>query len=183
MRNIYGLIVDLVVAALLAAAILFFIQPTTVRQTSMEDNFHEGDYLIIAKQAYRKKAPQRGDVVVFESKLEGDEKMRKLYKGELLIKRVVGLPGDTIEFRDGYTHINGVAIEEPYAKGSTYARDNPYEEEEFVVPDGCYYVIGDNRENSADSRDSRVGYATKENLVGKVVFRVWPDPGLTEKPQ
>ena len=183
MRNIYGLIVDLVVAALLAAAILFFIQPTTVRQTSMENTYHEGDYLIISKQAYRKNEPQRGDVVVFESKLEGEEKLRKFFKGKLLIKRVIGLPGDTIEFHDGVTHINGEALNEPYAMGSTYARDNPYEEEEFVVPEGCYYVMGDNRENSADSRDSRVGYATKENLIGKVVLRVWPDPGLTEKPQ
>ena len=91
-----SLVIDVVIAVALAGALLYFIRPTIVKQSSMEDTLHNNDYMIMARQAYRTHGPERGDIIIFQSELydvdSGDDK--------LLIKRVIGLPGDELSIKD-----------------------------------------------------------------------------------
>ena len=166
-----SLLIDVVIAAALAAAVLYFIRPTIVKQTSMENTLHENDYMIMYRQAYKNQSPERGDIVIFQSELPNDN-------GEgnkLLIKRVIGLPGDVLEIKDNQLYINGEAYHEDYLKdGYTPAIDVPAEGESFTVPDNSYFCMGDNRAGSIDSRDSSIGCITSDLIIGKVVVRLFP---------
>lgn len=156
---------DLVVAVLIAIVITQFVKPTIVKQSSMEPNFHDKDYLFVSKQAYRFGEPKRGDVLVFDSSLTDEDGNEKL-----LIKRVIGLPGEELEIIDEKVYINGELLEEPYIMdGTTYGAY-----EHVVIPEGEYFCMGDNRDISVDSRDPAVGCVDEELLVGKVVFRLFP---------
>ena len=156
-------IVPAVIAAFL---ILQVIQPTIVRGTSMESTLIENDYLIVYKLAYKFGAePKFGDIVVCDSSLTTDSGAEKL-----LIKRVIGVPGDTISVTGGQVYLNGEAISEDYIKdGYTTG-----EIAETVIPEGMYFLMGDNRLASMDSRDSRVGMIKESDLIGKAVFRLFP---------
>lgn len=166
-----NLLIDIVIAVCLAAAVLYFIRPTIVKQSSMEDTLHENDYMIMYKQAYRKALPERGDIIIFQSSLVDEENGGE----KLLIKRVIGLPGDVISISDGQLYINGEAYAEDYLKdGYTPAFEIPAEGESYTVPDGSYYCMGDNREGSIDSRRSEVGCVPFENIKGKVIIRLFP---------
>ena len=156
----------IVPAVILAFIILQIIQPTMVRSTSMLDTLVENDYLIVYKLAYKFGGePKLGDIVVFESDLTTDSGAEKL-----LIKRVIGTPGDTIAIKEGLVYINGEAIEEPYLKDGYTNGDI----DETVIPEGMYFMMGDNRLGSMDSRDSRVGMVSGDALIGKAVFRLFP---------
>ena len=168
---IKSLLVDIVIAVCLAGAVLYFIRPTIVKQTSMENTLHENDYMIMYRLAYKKHAPERGDIIIFQSGLVNEDSG----KDKLLIKRVIGLPGDQIMISDGMVYINGEAYEEDYLKdGYTPAFEIPAEGETYVVPDGTYFCMGDNREGSVDSRRSEVGVVPEETIKGKVVIRLFP---------
>lgn len=168
---ISSLLIDIVIAVILAAIVLFFIRPTIVRQSSMENTLHDGDYMIMYKQAYRNHDPQRGDIIIFQSSLVNEETGGV----KLLIKRVIGLPGDEISIIDDQLYINGEAYEEDYLKdGYTPAFEIPAEGETFTVPEGEYFCMGDNRVGSIDSRRSEVGCVTKPQIKGKVVIRLFP---------
>lgn len=131
---------------------------------SMEPTFENGERLIVSRVHYLVREPVRGDVVVFNS-LDPNE------VGIMLIKRVVGLPGERVQFIDQNLHINGQLIDEPYIKEA--CQQFRCDSDEFWVlgPDE-YFVMGDNRNNSQDSR--RFGAVPIENVVGHVVFRYWP---------
>ena len=162
---------DIVFAIILAAIILVFIKPTIVREHSMENTLHEGDYLFVSKQTYKLfgKEPAQGDIIVFSSDLEGSNG-----KTKLLIKRIVGVPGDTVAITGGYVYINGTQLKEDYLKdGRTTSEMAP-----VTVPEGCLFCMGDNRQNSTDSRDSRVGFVKMENVMGKAVIRLFPFSGI-----
>lgn len=159
------LVKDILIALLLAVIIMQFIKPTVVKERSMEPNFHDGDYLFISKQSYRIGEPKRGDVVVFKSELM-DEKG----KNKLLIKRIIGLPGDTIDVKDDMVYINGKMMEEDYTNDGI----TPGDIENLVVPEDGYFCMGDNRVVSIDSRDPAVGCVSKDRLVGKVFIRLFP---------
>lgn len=166
-----SLLIDILIAVCLAAAVLYFIRPTIVKQTSMEDTLHENDYMVMYRQAYRKHGPERGDIIIFQSNLVNEESGRD----KLLIKRVIGLPGDDIMISDGQLYINGEAYQEDYLKdGYTPAFEIPLEGETYTVPEGTYFCMGDNRAGSVDSRRKEVGMVPEENVKGKVVLRLFP---------
>ena len=155
---------DVCVVGIAAVIALQFIQPTRVFGISMQPTFYEKDYLIISKEAYAKTLPKRGDVVVFQSNIKnvkGDK--------ELLIKRIIGLPGETVMVRDGSVYINGNMISDGYTKDGTTNGDMTVK-----VPAGKYFCMGDNRLHSTDSRFSDVGCVALNKIKGKVVFRVYP---------
>lgn len=168
---IKSLAIDVVIAFCLAGILLYFIRPTIVKQTSMENTLHHNDYMIMYRQAYRSHAPERGDIIIFQSELPNDS-------GEgskLLIKRVIGLPGDKLEIREDQLYINGEAYHEDYLKdGYTPIVDMPAEGEVLNVPENSYFCMGDNRAGSTDSRDSSVGFVTSDLIKGKVVLRLFP---------
>lgn len=157
---------DILIAAVIAFVVIQFIKPTVVKQSSMEPTFHENDYLFVSKQSYKLYGEiQRGDVVVVHSKLtqkNGEEKM--------LIKRIIGLPGETLDIQNGKVYINGEQLEEPYvADEKTEGSIDGLE-----IPEGQIFCMGDHREVSIDSRDPAVGCIDIDDIVGKVVLRVYP---------
>ncbi len=165
--NVLEWLKDIFIAVIIAAAILFFIKPTIVREHSMENTLFNNDYLFVSKQSYKLfgGTPQRGDIVVFESDLTTANG-----KNKLLIKRVVGLPGETIAIHDGEVYIDGKVISETYLK-EDYTDS---ELNDYLIPEGYLFCMGDNRRNSADSRDSRIGPVSIDDIMGKAVFRLFP---------
>ena len=159
------LLIDIIIAALIACGILFFIRPTIVKQTSMLPTFVEGDYLITYKRAYSHKEPSRGDVIIFESQLTDESG-----KSKLLIKRVIGLPGEAISIHDGMVYINGEAYEEDYLNDGY----TPGELVDYTVPEDHFFCMGDNRAVSIDSRSADVGPIARDAIKGKVVLRLYP---------
>ena len=166
-----SLLVDVLIAVLLAGAVLYFIRPTIVKQSSMEDTLKENDYMIMYRQAYKKNTPERGDIIIFQSDLINEDSG----KDKLLIKRVIGLPGDEIMIKEDQLYINGEAYHEDYLKdGYTPAFEIPPEGETYKVPEDSYFCMGDNRVGSVDSRRSEVGVISKDVIKGKVIVRLFP---------
>lgn len=161
-----SLIKDIIVAAILAAVVISFVRPTIVKQTSMQDTLNPNDYIIMYRRAYSgDKEPKRGDIIIFKSELQDENG-----KNKLLIKRVIGLPGDKITINDGKVYINDKEYDESYLKdGYTTGSVN-----NFKVPKGEYFVMGDNRVVSIDSRYSEVGCVKKDAIKGRAVLRLFP---------
>lgn len=157
---------DISISVVCALVILTFFKPTIVKQHSMENTLQENDYLFVSRQAYRLFGdPQRGDIIVFSSELTTEKGQNKN-----LIKRIIGLPGDTIAIKNGKTILNGEEIDEPYTRDGITMGDM----KEVTVPEGKLFVMGDNRQNSADSRSPSVGMVDMKTIMGKAVFRLFP---------
>ena len=166
-----GWVRDIGTAALIGVLILIFLKPTIVQEHSMEGTLHENDYLFISRQAYNLFGePEYGDIVVFHSNLTRSNGSEKL-----LIKRIIGLAGDTISVHDGAVYRNGEALDEPYTKDGTTLG----EMEEITVPANSFFAMGDNRQNSVDSRSSAVGCIPVSAIMGKAVIRVFPFNKIT----
>ena len=161
-----SLIKYIIFAPILAAVVISFVRPTIVKQTSMQDTLNPNDYIIMYRRAYSgDKEPKRGDIVIFKSELQDENG-----KNKLLIKRVIGLPGDKITINDGKVYINDKEYDESYLKdGYTTGSVN-----NFKVPKGEYFVMGDNRVVSIDSRYSEVGCVKKDAIKGRAVLRLFP---------
>lgn len=162
-----AVIVGALVVALLVKTFLF--QAFYIPSGSMEPTLHEGDRVLVNKMSYRLHDLNRGDVVVFERPpgATGDPNMQDF------IKRVVGLPGDELESRDGVVFVNGMRIDEPYLNDpGTTANLAPTR-----VPDGHVFVMGDNRSASSDSRS--FGPIPVDSVVGRAFVRVWPLSNLS----
>ncbi|MCQ6557832.1 signal peptidase I [Paenibacillus mendelii] len=146
-----------VIAALLIQNYAF--AQTEVRNVSMQSTLFAGQRLIEDKITYRFEQPDRGDIVI----INGPESELRL------IKRVIGLPGDVIDMKDGQIFVNGTLTEESYVKGSTYPNglEVPYQ-----VPEDKLFVMGDNREHSTDSRE--LGPISISSIEGRAIFRLWP---------
>ena len=152
---------DLLIAIGLALVIIVFLyQPVKVEGTSMAPLLSDQERIFINKFVYRFEAIQRGDVVVFWYPLD---------RSKSFIKRVVGLPGETIEIRRGVVYVNGQTIPEPYVPPQ-YADVTDYGPTR--VPQGCYFVMGDHRISSNDSRV--FGPVASQYIYGRAVFAYWP---------
>jgi signal peptidase I len=162
---IFGGIESIVIAlAITVVLYLFFLTPHEVVGRSMFPTFKNGDYLLANKVIYRFQEPQRGDVVIF-----------KYSETEDFIKRVIGVPGDTIGIQDGKLYRNGTLLDESeYLDSSVYTGSESYlhEGETITVPENQYFVSGDNRPHSTDSRE--FGPVEFERIKGKVWLRYFP---------
>ena len=166
---------DIVIAVIIALLITTVIKPTIVKETSMLPNFHPDDYLFLNKLAYKFGGEfHKGDVIVFQSD-ELDEKGKK----KLLIKRVIGLPGDHIVITDNEVYINDMEDDQSYT--NDWATNG---EVDVTVPEECLFCMGDNRLSSLDSRSPEIGMVEQERVVGKAVFRLLPfsDFGTFDNP-
>lgn len=143
-----------------ALVITFVAQSHTVQGASMEGTLYDGQRLLVEKVSYRFTEPHRGDIIVFRSPLNPSERM---------IKRVIGVPGDTVEIRQRVVYVNGVPLDEPYIKGPTYGDMHP-----VAVMPGHVFVLGDNRNQSLDSRSPAVGQIPYEAIIGRAVVVFWP---------
>lgn len=160
---------DIIIAVLIAVAISMVIKPTVVKESSMEPNFYANDYLFLNRLAYKfGNEPEKGDVIVFRS--HSDNLLDDKGKNKLLIKRVIGVPGDKIKITGGQVYING----EPDDQSYTNDGDTTGEVSEMTVPDGGLFCMGDNRRVSVDSRSKDVGFVDQDTIVGKAVFRLLP---------
>ena len=164
-RNAAVLLRDIAIALVVIVVILQFIKPTIVFEHSMEDTLHPEDYVFLAKKAYVFGKIEFGDIVVCDSMLVDERGVSKN-----LIKRVIGLPGDVLSVKDGAVYRNGERLEEPYTKdGVTHG-----EMAQITVPEGSYFLLGDNRDVSMDSRNDRIGFVAEDEIQGKVFFRLFP---------
>jgi len=159
-KLILGLIYSL---SLLTLLYVFVVQPFPINGESMKPTINDGDILLTYKLGYRFGNPKRGDIVVFKS----PEKNQCTNNDKCdFIKRVIGLPGDSVIVNSGKVYLNGILFEEPYAfkdqKGV----------KEVIVEDNKYYLMGDNRSVSFDSRD--YGVVDKKDIIGNAVIRIWP---------
>jgi signal peptidase I len=139
--------------------IRFAIQSYRVEGTSMQPGLQSDEYVLVNKTAYLFHIPDRGDIIVFHDPLDTSKDY---------IKRVIGLPGDTISYTSTTVEVNGVVLNEPYIS----EKANPLAKSPFVVPANDYFVLGDNRPISDDSRDW--GFVPKDYIVGKAVMVYWP---------
>ena len=151
-------------ALILALGIRNFVaEARYIPSSSMEPTLEINDRLIIEKITYRLRLPQRGDVVVFSP----TETLKQQDFKDAFIKRVIGLPGDTVEVRGGTVYINNQALREKYIEEAPEYQYGPEK-----VPEDQYLVLGDNRNNSYDSH--YWGFVPRKNLIGRAVVRFWP---------
>ena len=155
------------IAFALAIAILLtsLIRPTLVKGYSMYPTIEPYNYLIVNKIPYLTGKPSYGDIVVFTANIYSEEG-----EGKYLIKRVIGLPGDTVEIKGGVVYRDGKALKEDYIYGDT----TPGEMEMVTVSADCIFVMGDNRPTSLDSRDPAIGQIPIEDIMGRADLRLFP---------
>ena len=157
----------IIVIIIVLIIVLYVVTLQQVVGPSMQPTLNEGDVLILNKFQYYLFDVKRNDVVAL--KYDGSK---------YLIKRVIGLPGESIYYKDNTLYINGNPYKENIVEGLVTEdfdlKDNGYE----VIPDDMYFVLGDNRGDSLDSRSKEVGLIKKEDIIGKVFIRIWPLSGF-----
>ena len=163
-RLVREIVETIVLTLLMFLIIRFAIQNFNVDGTSMEPNLHNGELILVDKWTYLFRPPARGDVIVFVAPPHPELDY---------VKRVVGVPGDIITIRDTVVIVDGVTLSEPYVdprnQGNLFAYKNITN---LVVPPNDYFVLGDNRAVSSDSRDW--GFVPKANIIGRAAFVYWP---------
>ncbi len=175
-QRISGAMLDIVETVVVALSIflvvyLFFMQPHQVNGQSMEPTFLSGEYVLTDKVSYQTGEPRRGDVVVFHAPEAAGCAQGT---GCDFIKRVIGLPGDTLSVHDNAIYINGQALPEPYIPPENYTKAGEFTAggREVFLGENEYFVVGDNRPFSSDSRVW--GPIGKQNIVGRAFLRYWP---------
>jgi len=169
-----GLLIELVstLVFIVSVTVLFdlAIPRSLVDGHSMEPTFYSHDRLVVSRAHYLLGPPQRRDILVFNS-VNPSERAR----GVMLIKRVIGLPGETVEIRDQKVHINGEALNEPYIKDEVCRRR--CQDRIWELGENEYFMMGDNRNNSNDSRSFRRP-VTLPDIVGRVIIRYFPPQSI-----
>ncbi|NLW17531.1 MAG: signal peptidase I [Firmicutes bacterium] len=164
-RREVGEWIKAIIIALLLAWVLraLLVQPYRVEGNSMETSLFDEERLFINRLVYHLHPPRRGDVVIIDLPSENIT----------IIKRVIGLPGETIEIKDGTVFIDGQPLEEPYLTQATLDRYGPVE-----IPAEHYFVMGDNRSNSRDSRSLSIGFVPRSQIRGQAFLVFWPLPAI-----
>lgn len=156
----------------------------TVKEISMQNTLYENHKLVVNRLSYKYKTPKNGDIIIFYRNREIGSFTQEFIRSirhiipfikpkedtrDRLVKRVIGIPGDVVDIKDGYVYLNGEPIDEPYVKGITH---NRIFELPVTIGENQLFVLGDNRENSLDSRD--FGLIDFSHVEGKVSFRIFP---------
>ena len=168
-KEIIGLIIYcIIVVAIMFCVIRFVGQRTIVIGDSMNPTLQDGENLITDKITYRFKDPKRFDIIVFPQKVN---------TSKLLIKRIIGMPGETVEIKDGRVYINGYELNETY--GNEVMKDGGLASNAITLGKDEYFVLGDNRNNSQDSRFASVGNIQRSDIIGRAWLRIWPLDKIT----
>lgn len=136
---------------------------TYVSGSSMENTLSDGDNLIVDKITYRFSDPKRYDIIVFPYQYE---------ENTYFIKRIIGLPGETVQIVDGIIYIDGEALQESY--GREVMKNSGLAADPVTLGEDEYFVLGDNRNDSTDSRDPSVGKIPRDRIIGRAWVRIWP---------
>lgn len=180
---------DILEVIVFAVGIFFFVyllimRPHKIKGASMMPNFPDSEFLLTEKVTYYLRHPSRGDVVVFvpppqygSPQTASCGVLENAAKGEVLdefIKRIVAVPGENVMVKEGHVYINDKLLEEPYLKDSVVTLGGTFlcEGQEYKVPEGRYFVMGDNRTNSSDSR--YWGPITQTEMTGRAWVIYWP---------
>lgn len=167
LREFFGLIIGILIVVAATFLLVEFVgQRTEVSGTSMETTLHDGDNLIVDKISYMIGEPERYDIIVFPFK--GANSDEEIY----YIKRIIGLPGEKVQIINGFIYINGEQLEESYGKDNELILNPGRAEQVIQLADDEYFVLGDNRNNSSDSRE--IGNIKRDEIVGKAWLRIWP---------
>ncbi len=165
LRELGGWILYILIIVVLTYLIITFVgQRTRVSGSSMETTLSDGDNLIVDKLSYHFKEPKRFDIIVFPYKHE---------ENTYYIKRIIGLPGDTVQVVDGYVYIDGELLESD-TYGAEVMTTADLAAEPIQLGEDEYFVLGDNRNHSSDSRDPSVGVLKREDLIGRAWVRIYP---------
>lgn len=165
LSSIFEFLKTVIAIVLIAFFVRFFLfQPFVVEGSSMEPNFHNAEYLLVNKLSYRLAAPKRGDVIVFHPPTAPSVNY---------IKRIIATPGETVEVKNGQIFVNNTEIDEPYIPAEkTLVRNSEAANLKTTLGENEYFVLGDNRDHSSDSREW--GNVPKENIIGKAWVILFP---------
>jgi len=150
--------ITILIAVAVFVVLRLTVQSYTVVMSSMEPNFYDGECIMVNKMSYRSSGPQRGDVIVFDPPFDSPHPF---------IKRVIGLPGETVEIKNEKVFIDGISLEEEYIMAPPY-----YTIPAIEVPENEYFVLGDNRNGSNDSHNDWT--VRRDDIIGKAWFTYWP---------
>lgn len=166
MRELFGWVAYIVVLVCIVHLTVTYVgQRTVVAGDSMLNTLHNKDNLIIDKVSYRFRDPERYEIIVFPYRHAEET---------FYIKRIIGLPGETVQIKDGYLYINDKKLEESFGREVIRADRYGQAAEPITLGQDEYFVLGDNRNESADSRETSVGILKREDLIGRAWVRIWP---------
>ena len=166
MRELFGWVAYIVVLVCTVHLTVTYVgQRTVVAGDSMLNTLHDKDNLIIDKVSYRFRDPERYEIIVFPYRHAEET---------FYIKRIIGLPGETVQIKDGYVYINEQKLEETFGREVIRADRYGQAAEPITLGEDEYFVLGDNRNESADSRETSVGILKREDLIGRAWVRIWP---------
>ena len=166
MRELFGWVAYIVVLVCIVHLTVTYVgQRTVVAGDSMLNTLHDKDNLIIDKVSYRFRDPERYEIIVFPYRHAEET---------FYIKRIIGLPGETVQIKDGYVYINEQKLEESFGREVIRADRYGQATEPITLGMDEYFVLGDNRNESADSRETSVGILKREDLIGRAWVRIWP---------
>lgn len=161
--NIRQILITILIVVVIFLGMHYSLQSYTVSGQSMEPSFEDGEWLLVDKLSYRFSSPDRGDVIIFDPPGTSNQPY---------IKRIIGLPGEYIEIRNGRIYISNDKGVFEYVENTDLPDIPPSDNGSWEIPEGSYFVLGDNRDNSSDSRV--FGPVPEGNIIGRVWIRYWP---------